>query len=329
MSEPLISVIIPVYNVEEYIERCITSILTQTYKNLEIILVNVGSTDRSGEICEAFAKTDSRIVVMHEKKCGPGGARNIGIQKATGDYFVCVDSDDYVKEDYVAYLYELLIENEADISTCSFKKIYHAEETLDEVSEKITIYHAEEALEQLIYQKNVQPCVYCKLYKRELFEEISFPEMMQYEDLAIIYKLLEKADKIAASNQQKYYYIQRRNSIMNEKFNKRKMQRIRVANDLKLYVDEKYPALTAATSVRCFLAGVQVFREVPKKKEYQEYLGEAWEQVRKYRRFVLKDRKAKFSIRLIAFSTYAGKTVLSMLSKCYSGVFVERKRNKE
>ena len=149
---------------------------------------------------------------------------------------------------------------------------------------------------------------------------------MHYEDLAIIYKILDVASKVVIGKKQKYYYYQRTNSIMNAKFNVKKMQRIQVANELKLYVDKKHPELISATGVRCFLAGVQVFREIPKKKEYQEYLDNAWEQIRKYRKIVLMDRKAKFSIRVIAWSTYAGKTVLSMLSKCYSSVFVERRK---
>lgn len=329
MSEPLISVIVPVYNVEEYLKRSVDSIINQTYINLEIILVNDGSTDNSLEICDAYASIDHRIVVINKKNGGLSDARNAALDIAKGEYITYVDSDDYIAKDYIEYLYCLLKENNADISMCACKKVYEGEE-LDECREKVECFSSKEALESLLYQKKFTACAYCKLYKRNMFEQIRYPKGMHYEDLAIIYKLLDVASRVVIGKKQKYYYYQRFNSIMNAKFNVKKMQRIQVANDLKIYVDEKHPELTSATSVRCFLAAVQVFREVPKKNEYKEYLDKAWKQIRKYRKIALKDKKAKISIRFIALSTYAGKRVLSMLSKCYSGVFVEsRKKQSE
>ena len=133
MNRELISVIVPVYNIEKYLPRSIESIISQTYQNLEIILVDVGSTDKSGQICDNYKQKDNRIVVLHEKKCGPGGARNAGIEKAHGQYIICVDGDDYVEKDYIEYLYSLLIQYKVDISACAFKKIYHPKDKLDNV----------------------------------------------------------------------------------------------------------------------------------------------------------------------------------------------------
>lgn len=328
MSEPLISVIVPVYNVEKYLKRCVDSILVQTYKNLEILLVNDGCTDNCPAICNDYAARDSRIVVINKKNGGLSDARNAALDVAKGEYIAFVDSDDYLAADYIEYLYRLLEEHDADISMCAFKKVYEGE-ALDVCIEHVTCLLAEEALEHLLYQRKFTASAYCKLYKRSIFAEIRYPKGVYYEDLAIIHKVLDCCNKVVIGRQQKYYYYQRSNSIMNEKFNPKKMERMNIANSQKEYVDARHPDLVSATSFRCFLAGIQVFREIPKEKEYSKYLNEAWKQIKKYRRATIKDKKAKSSLRIMALSTYAGKRVLSILSKCYSGTFVERKKKKK
>lgn len=323
MNTPLITVIVPVYNVEKYLNKCVDSIINQTYQNLEIILVDDGSTDRSGTICDAYATKDSRIVVIHKENGGLSDARNAALDITKGEYITLVDSDDSVTDDYVAYMYFLLIENKADISVCELKKIYSDADVLDVCQDNVEILSGCEALEHLLYQRKVAPCAVCKLYRREFFEEIRYPKGMHYEDLATIYKVLHKCDKIVLGKEQKYYYYQRSNSIMNDTFNPKKMHRIHVANELKKYVDKYYPQLQDATSARCFLAGLQVFREIPSNGKYVQYSSQAWEQIVTYRRSVVKNKKAKVATRIMALSSYMGRGVLVLLGKVYSVVFAK------
>lgn len=318
MSKTLISVIIPVFNVEKYLARCLDTVITQTYTNLQIILVDDGSKDSSGNICEKYAWQDNRIMVLHRENRGPGGARNAGLDVATGEYVVFIDGDDYITNDYIEYLYKLLEENRADMSMCSLKKIYNEKEELDECKEKVEIMSSEEAICNLLCQRKVHPAVHCKLYKKEIFSKIRFPEELYYEDLAIIYRIFDVCEKIVIGTKQKYYYFQHRESIMNQSFNEKKMYRIQAANDLKDFVDKQYPTLREEACVRCLIAGIQVFREIPKEKGYQQYIDDAWEQIVKYRRNAIFCRKTKLSTRLMALSTYFGKSVLGVLGLVYT-----------
>lgn len=323
MNTPLITVIVPVYNVEKYLKKCIDSIINQTYPNLEIILVDDGATDNSGAICDMYAAQDNRIVVLHKENGGLSDARNAALDIAKGEYITLVDSDDSVTTDYVEYMHRLLIQNEADISACELKKVYADTDELDVCQEKVEQFSGVDALEHLLYQRKVAPCAVCKLYKREVFDGIRYPKGMHYEDLATIYKVLHKCDKIVLGKEQKYYYYQRTNSIMNDTFNPKKMHRIYVANDLKEYVDKYYPQLRAATSARCFLAGLQVFREIPANKKYKQYRDEAWKQIVTYRGGVVRNKKAKIATRIMALSSYMGRGVLVLLGKVYSVVFAK------
>lgn len=324
MEDSLITVIVPVYNVEQYLKRCVDSILIQTYHNLEIILVDDGSRDSCGSICDEYAQRDKRVVVIHKENGGLSDARNAAIDIAKGEYITFVDSDDYIAEDYVEYLYIMLYRNAADIAACELKKVYSDVDKLDECQENIEVLSGCAALESLLYQRKVTPCAYCKLYKREVFGELRYPKGIYYEDLATIYKLLHRCGKYVIGRKQKYFYYQRQNSIMNEKFNVKKMHRIQVANMMKETIDVWYPELSAATSARCFLAGIQVFREIPKNEKYKKYIGETWQQIKRYRFATLRNSRVKISTRVMALSTYLGKGVLGMLGQAYSVVFIKK-----
>lgn len=318
MEDSLITVIVPVYNVERYLKRCVDSILVQTYHNLEIILVDDGSRDSCRSICDEYAQRDKRVVVIHKENGGLSEARNAAIDIAKGKYITFVDSDDYIADDYVEYLYMLMQRNAADIAACGLKKVYSDTDKLDECQENIEVLSGCTALESLLYQRKVTPCAVCKLYRKEIFTEVRYPKETYYEDLATIYKLLQRCGKYVIGRQQKYFYYQRQNSIMNEKFNAKKMQRIQVANMMKETVDKWYPELSAATSARCFLAGIQVFREIPKNGKNKKYIEETWNQIEKYRWSALKNKKAKISIRIMALSTYLGKNALEVLGRGYT-----------
>ncbi len=176
---PLISVIVPVYNVEKYLDRCVESIVTQTYKNLEIILVDDGSRDNSGIICDNWAKKDSRIKVYHKQNSGAGDTRNYGVEKAIGKYIAFVDSDDVIAENYFEVLYNNLLQNSADISCCDYFEfeentvpVFEANESAIS-TEILTGYNAcKKMIDSTVTIVLVSPC--CKIYKAELVRNNPF-----------------------------------------------------------------------------------------------------------------------------------------------------------
>lgn len=212
----MISIIVPVYNVEKYIESCIETLLYQTYKDLEIILVDDGSTDESGKICDRYAKQDDRILVIHKKNGGLSDARNRGLDIAKGEFIGFVDGDDQVHPQ----MFEILLYNslnyDADISACVMKKvsgIFGKKVGIDiNISEqKIRLLKREDALKNIDI---ISVCAFNKLYKREIFNKIRYPIGKFHEDEFVIHELCYHSKKIVLTDQILYYYIQRNDSIM-------------------------------------------------------------------------------------------------------------------
>ena len=210
----MISVIIPVYNAEKYLEKCIRSVVEQSYKNLEIILVNDGSTDHSGAICDKWAKKDKRIQVIHKANGGQSDARNAGLDVATGKYIGFVDSDDYIHPEMYISLYEKAKEYSADLIVCGFDRVDAQSDTII-VNENMSnegIVDKKEALIN-ICRKVSFVFVWNKLYKRELFHDIRFPKDKFAEDLFIMPELYDRCTKIVSIIEDLYYYVQTPNSI--------------------------------------------------------------------------------------------------------------------
>lgn len=214
MSE-LITVIVPIYKTEKYLQRCVDSIINQTYKNLEIILVDDGSPDNSGQICDLYAKLDKRVKVLHKKNGGLSDARNAGIDIAQGEYISFLDSDDWIDERYIDRLYQLLINSNSDISVCNFVRTSHENIQVDNAKIEVYEYSNFQALEQLFGEYNVQMVTaWGKLYKRELFIDIRYPVGRIHEDEYTTYKLIYLAKKIIFTREKLLYYWQRNDSIM-------------------------------------------------------------------------------------------------------------------
>lgn len=242
--EELISVIVPIYNVENYLRRCVNSIINQIYKNLEIILVDDGSTDNSGKICDEYAKTDNRIIVVHKKNGGVSDARNKGVEIVKGKYITFVDPDDYISEDYIEYLYNILVRNNANMSICNVKKIFKNIKYELQQESFMKVLKPEEVFENILLNKGIEVAVYGKLYDIKLFDKIKFPFGKTYEDTAVIYKLIDKCDEIAYGNKECYYYIARVGSISKQKrYNKNEESYIEFTNEMLKYINNKYPKL--------------------------------------------------------------------------------------
>ena len=215
MEKDLISIIIPVYKVEKYLEKCIESVLKQTYTNLQVILVDDGSPDNCGKICDEYAKKDSRIEVIHKVNGGLSDARNVGIAKAKGKYIGFVDSDDYIKEDMYEILINLIKEYDADVSICNLYDVIEGKEYIRNKENGIKEYNRIDILKEVLLDKNIQSYAWNKLYKKELFNEIKYPIGKKYEDIGTTFYIFEKCNKVVVTSEPEYYYLKRADSLVN------------------------------------------------------------------------------------------------------------------
>lgn len=275
-----ISVIIPVYNVEKYLYRCLNSIINQSYKDLEIILVNDGSTDSSGQICDDFSKKDNRIKVIHKENEGVSIARNTGISIATGDYLAFVDSDDFIDEKMFERLLNNAIKNDADISMCNFKSTGGDICECTYINEEY-VFDSQRALKHLYIDMDLCFVIFCaKLFKRHLFDDIVIPSVICGEDNYILYKILLKAKTIAYDKSTMYMYFYRPGSAT-KTFNESSSEDFRAFSE-QMYFWEKEGRmdLHRMCFVRCFKRLVMTMdcsRNAPKIEGFNEMMKQAYE----------------------------------------------------
>lgn len=228
MTTSLISVIVPVYRVEKYLERCVKSILSQTYKNLEVILVDDGSPDQCPAICDACAEKDARVKVIHQENKGLSGARNAGIDAASGEYLAFVDSDDYVSPHFIEELYQLLQDTGCAIGQCRFSYV-KGDGLVEEGDSAFCIYRGESLMEQLYGPEEKATCfvvAWNKLYRAELFKEtgIRYPEGRIHEDEATTYRLFHEAKKLAFLDRALYGYYTENGGSITSVFSAKRLQ---------------------------------------------------------------------------------------------------------
>ncbi|MGN8922567.1 glycosyltransferase family 2 protein [Lachnospiraceae bacterium HCP28S3_F9] len=224
----MVTVIIPVYNVEMYLPLCINSILKQTYQNLEIILIDDGSTDDSPGICDTYALKDNRIKVIHQQNQGAAVARNTGLENATGEYIVFVDSDDFINEKMIEKLYIALKQTDSDLSICNFKYTSENGKEIDlkETDIKNEVLYTEEIIDKLFQNNNCGYIViWNKMYKKDLWKQIRYPVGVIYEDEAVIHHIFSKCKKVATISDELYYYRQVSGSIMHSERNEKNLDK--------------------------------------------------------------------------------------------------------
>lgn len=241
-TKALVSIVVPIYKVEDYLNKSIDSIINQSYKNLEIILVDDGSPDNCGRICDEYAKKNNKIKVIHKENGGLSDARNYGLKAATGDYICFIDSDDYIDKYYIEKLLHSIIETDSDISVCDFWYIDENEKKWSRKEKENRVYTSSEAIKDIFtLEQNTEVMVWNKLYKRSLFvdNDIIFPVGKIHEDNFITYKLYDKANKISLINDRLYYYLQRNSSIMGTTFNKKRFDILLAIEEIKEYFKDR------------------------------------------------------------------------------------------
>lgn len=293
-KNPLISVIVPIYNVEKYLNKCLNSIINQTYDNLDIILVDDGSTDTSGKIAEDFAKKDSRVNLIHQANGGLSNARNRGLTVARGEYITFIDSDDYVTHDYVQYLYDLIKNTgfSVKLSLCSLMNHYElTDKNISCGNNEEVVLTGKKCIEMMCYQKLVDTCAYAKLARRELYKKVQFPEGKLFEDIATTYKIFMQCDKVACGFNPKYYYNVRSNSIVTSKFNFSKLELLDMTDQMANDVLRVYPDLKKAVLRRQVYARFSTLNQSLKGKNVKGVQQNLVKYIKNNRQSVLKDKK--------------------------------------
>ena len=242
----LVSLIIPVFNVSDHLPKLMETVLSQTHRELEIILIDDGSSDGTGELCDGYAARDSRIKVTHTRNRGIADARNTGVDNATGDYIAFADGDDRLADDYIEYLLALCIDNGADMSCCAWTLDDHGSLTKCRYRKSDPgIYKGNhEAMRALLTTLLLSSSVWGKMYKSGLFDEVRFPEGTNYyEDDATMYRLVAHADSVAIGGDAKYFYTLREDSMIHRPFNDNNLKMIEVFEERCAFIGREYPEL--------------------------------------------------------------------------------------
>lgn len=243
---PEISIIVPVYNVENYIHKCIDSILNQTFSDFELILVDDGSTDDSGKICDEYKLKDNRVIVIHKENSGVSSARNVGIDKSTGKFLGFVDSDDYIKKDMYETLYKDIKEFDADISVCQIYDEYVTScksRAVESDKIKRCVLDNITAFKLSIMRNIIGVNVYNKLYKKKLFDNYRYPEGKTTEDAFITPMLIFNSKRISYNSLPKYFYVHRKNSITTLPYKPSDICVIEAYTNIRSFVNKNIPEL--------------------------------------------------------------------------------------
>ena len=251
METALISVIVPVYNVAQYLEKSIASIQQQTYKNLEIIFVDDGATDESGRLCEQIAEQDERVLVYHKENEGLSQARNDGLKQAHGDYVIFIDSDDYIHPEMIASLYQQLIKEDADVSSCGVMNVYaNSESPQTENKDDYFVCDTETFLREYLIGEKIPGTICNKLIKKEIATQLSFPKGLIYEDAYYHFDLIKVAKKYVVNTKPYYYYFHRGDSITTKPYTEKDLAYIDIYQKFYTEIVKEYPNLTEVAFFR-------------------------------------------------------------------------------
>lgn len=317
-NDNLVSVIVPVYNVKSYLEECYDTICCQSYQNIEIILVDDGSTDGSGELCDDLATRDARTVVLHKENGGLSDARNAGLRIAKGDWISFIDSDDYVSPVFIEVLLNAALDTGCEIAAIPFGKPFKDGEkcNLADVLGSVTPAKplASHSVQCLMLYQALDTGAQWRLYAKAPLGIDPFPVGLYYEDLASIYKIIHRIDKVAVVDSRELYaYRMRGNSIIRQNYSHLKgASALKISGDLYANICNWYPELSDAAASRCFSVCRMVFAQAISASTASESAesdaDELWSVIKRFRTTVLKDSKARKRERFAAFIACLGKT---------------------
>lgn len=309
-NNELVTIVVPIYNVEKYLANCIESILCQTYKNLEILLIDDGSTDNSGVIADSYDKKDARITVYHKINGGLSDARNYGIDRTHGKFITFVDSDDYVSPFFVEVLYSNLIKFDADVSGCVYRRTHNLDtNSRRDLNAKIMNWNSEVALKKMLRQEDEFTTSACALlYKTSCFKDVRYPKGAYFEDLGTTYLILHNAKKVVRTSECLYHYYVREGSISNNHFEVKYMDQYKFAEEVNSFIGKNYPNLVNDANARlvgvCF--NIYMTLEQNKSDEFDQYRKVLKDTIYKYRVKMILTKNTPLKVRGACLLSYLG-----------------------
>ncbi|WP_461879752.1 glycosyltransferase [Fusicatenibacter sp.] len=278
---PLISVIVPVYKAELYLDQCVQSIVNQTFKNLEILLVDDGSPDKCSEICDIWSKKDGRIKVIHQVNSGSGAARNVALDKAKGDIVSFVDSDDYIAPEMYEHLVRLMVED-VDIVECAYVYTWGDKETFDISSCDVQYYSVGDAMKEHIQDHFFQQVIWNKLYRRSAIGDIRFPIGKRIDDEFWTYRVLARARKLARTSCSMYAYRQQSESVMHNTFTLARLQAVEAKCQRLEFIEKQFSNLSSLARINLWYTYLYLgqmslkYMDISEQTKAFEILNKAW-----------------------------------------------------
>ncbi len=309
---PLISLVIPVYNVEKYLDKCMSSVLAQTYDNFEVILVDDGSTDNSGKMCDEYAEKYGRVTVYHKPNGGLSDARNFGVEHCNADLVSFIDSDDYVTEDYLEYLWYLMKKYNVDIACATAKRIIETAKINRDDNDSEILLDCSEAIKRICYTS----CSACtRLYKRQFLLTHPYPKGRLYEDLATTCKIYGSSSKSVFGGKTIYYWVQRQGGITHSEIDKKQYDLFWSADEQLNYISENFPASESASHARCVMAACHFVTRLfsSKSKNRKQHFKYARSYVKKHLKYIVRDRNTPKNIIISGLTIYMGYTASKIL----------------
>lgn len=300
-----VSIIVPVYRVENYLDKCVTSLINQTLKDIEIILVDDGSPDNCGKICDEYAEKDGRVKIIHKQNEGLSEARNVGIMAAKSPYIGFVDSDDYVAEDMYEILYSNLIKNDAEVSICGLYDCYSNKKVSQFAGDEFLILDSKQALKTALEGVKFSVNAVNKLYKKELFSEVKFPKGKLSEDAFTIPQILSKASKVVFDSVPKYYYMHRGESITTSSFKRQDFNVVEAYKKNLEFVRNNFKDLIKQAEFRLLWSYTYVFDKM--------ILSENFKDIESYKEILAILRKNTFKMVINPFFSLKRKLVMLIL----------------
>ena len=296
MNWPVISVIIPVYKVEAYLERCIKSVVNQTYKNLEILLIDDGSPDQCPMICDDWAKKDSRVKVIHNQNGGLSSARNTGLDISTGEYIAFVDSDDWIEPEMYEVLIQSCINNETLMAVAGRFDVQESSliKSVGKRPKQNRVIEVEETLSLMLSEGELDSVVWDKVFSKYLWDDIRFPMGEIYEDIAVMYKIVVKAKRISMCDGVFYNYFHRNGSIVKSEFSASLIDYPNHTREMLTYISSEYPKCKASAlyvhiqAVGCLLKKMSRSKMVRESQKYTTIYYEYTKELKSYTVFILK-----------------------------------------